>query len=128
MSTREREDLLAQPGGPPCIAYELRPDGGMVTPSRWSRLPFYRAGLSAAAALAAAFPMLFSSCAPNRRTTMGAPMPLPASSGNSRLLGEIDPKSAAADPGGGQSAESRPLVKGRPAPPVMLLGTPPADF
>jgi hypothetical protein len=78
MDTKERAGVLSQPADRTCIAYELRPDGGMVTPSRWSRLPFYRLGLSAAAALAAAFPMLFSSCSSSRRMIAGG-IPPPTS-------------------------------------------------
>lgn len=84
MTTKERTALLSRPGGAPCIAYELRPDGSMVTLSRWSKLPFYRAGLSAAAALAAAFPMLFSACSSTRRLT-GAPMPPAGESGKNPI-------------------------------------------
>lgn len=76
MRDGERNDFLRDAGGRTCIAYEVKPNGSMVTPSKWSRLSFYRAGLSAAAALAAVFPMLFSSCASNRRM-MGAPLPPP---------------------------------------------------
>jgi hypothetical protein len=120
MNTKERETVMSRPGGPPCIAYELRPDGGMVTPSRWARLPFYRAGLSAAAALAAAFPMLFSSCASSRRSTGGVPMPPPTEAGkNPVLLGEYDSGAASTGAGGGQ-AKTTPAGTSGP----MMLGTP----
>lgn len=90
MTTKERTALLSRPGGAPCIAYELRPDGSMVTPSRWARLPFYRAGLSVAAALAAAFPMLFSACSSTRKMLGGVPPPNMEGSKNPGLLGEYD--------------------------------------
>lgn len=130
MNTKERETVMAQPGGPPCIAYELRPDGSMVTPSRWTRLPFYRAGLSAAAALAAAFPMLFSSCASSRRVTGGVPMPTSTEEGkNPVMLGEYDAGAAQAGHEKKTPPENSvpmmvgtPMVIGRPA----FLGKPAA--
>jgi hypothetical protein len=73
MSSRERERFVAQAGsGRQCIAYELRPDGSMVTPSPWSSLlrPFQRVQWVALAFLAAILPFAFSSCA-TRRPVIG---------------------------------------------------------
>lgn len=68
MSAKERERFVAASDGHACIAYELRPDGSMVTPSRWSwlLLPFQRLRVSVAALLAAFVPFLFSACATRR--------------------------------------------------------------
>jgi hypothetical protein len=80
MSSRERERFVAQAGsGRQCIAYELRADGSMVTPSWWSKLwqPFPRMKWAALALLAAVLPFAFSSCA-TRRTVLGKRCPPPA--------------------------------------------------
>src|SRR5688572_16894135 len=67
MSAVEREHFIAASGRHACIAYELRSDGSMVTPSRWSwLLLFQRTGLSVAALLAAFLPFFFSACATRR--------------------------------------------------------------
>lgn len=74
MTGSEREEFVAESKGRACIAYEVRGDGSMVTPSRWSRLsiPLRRIQQAAAALLAACLPMLFSACA--TRQTMGKPV------------------------------------------------------
>ena len=71
MSEKDHEHFIATCGGHACIVYEVRSDGSMVTPSRWSwlLLPFQRLRWSVAAVLAAFLPFLFSSCATRR--TMG---------------------------------------------------------
>ena len=68
MSARERKRFIATSGGHACIAYELRPDGSMVTPSRWSRLllPFQRLRASIAALLAAFLPFFVPACESRR--------------------------------------------------------------
>ena len=68
MSATQRERFVAASGGHACIAYELRPDGSMVTLSRWSwlRLPFERVRWSVTALLATFVPFLFSACATRR--------------------------------------------------------------
>ncbi|WP_265594675.1 hypothetical protein [Haloferula sp. BvORR071] len=65
MSVRERDQFVAESGGHACIAYEVRDDGSMVTPSRWAwlRVPLLRTQQTAAALLAASLPMFFSACA-----------------------------------------------------------------
>lgn len=66
MSSREREQFIAQAGdGRQCIAYELRPGGSMVTPSRWATLlqPFQRMQWAVLAFLTTVLPFAFSSCA-----------------------------------------------------------------
>jgi len=75
MSAAERERFIAASGGRACIAYELRSDGSMVTPSRWPwlLLPFQGLRGSVVALLAAFLPFLFSSCATRR--TLGVPAP-----------------------------------------------------
>ena len=101
MSSREREQFVSASGGHACIAYEFRPDGSMVTPSRWSwlLLPFRRVQWSVAALIAAFLPFFFSACATRR--TLGKPAhscdgsPRPASGNqlNHMLLGEVMPTS-----------------------------------
>lgn len=104
MKEKERNELLTATGGKLCIAYELRPDGAMVTPPRWSWLArTFQPFRWVAATVAASFiPALFSSCT------------------NRRILGEtpasrdsVTLSSAGKDRGG--------MTKGKPA---MMLGTP----
>ena len=73
MSAPEREHFVAESGGKACIAYELRPDGSMVTPSRWGWLlqPVYRFRFAMAAFLAALLPVVFTGCASRRAQVMG---------------------------------------------------------
>ncbi|MDB6153841.1 MAG: hypothetical protein JWL90_2294 [Chthoniobacteraceae bacterium] len=68
MSSRERRRFASEPGGLACIAYELHPDGSMVTPSRWDLLvqPFRGVRWAAAAVFATLVPFLFLSCATRR--------------------------------------------------------------
>ena len=68
MSDRERKRFVAESGGTACIAYELRPDGTMITPSRWTWLikPWKRARFVITALLVTLFPFLFSACATRR--------------------------------------------------------------
>ena len=68
MSDRQRELFVSQTGGHACIAYELRADGSMVTPSRWVWLtsPVRNVTWRVIAILAALLPFLFSSCATRR--------------------------------------------------------------
>lgn len=122
MTRGEREKFVTDARGRTCISYELKPDGAMVTASRWSRLPFYRAVLSAAAALAAVFPMLFSSCSSSRRM-MGTPVaPPPTSGDNRRLLGEAPPNTGTAESDASGKGQSKESLKGRMAPDSMRLG------
>ncbi|MDB6133521.1 MAG: hypothetical protein JWM59_1764 [Verrucomicrobiales bacterium] len=119
MDTKERAEVLSQPADGICIAYELRPDGGMVTPSRWFRLPFHRMGLSVAAALAAAFPMMFSACSPSRRMIAGGIPPAAAEGKNpTAMLGEFVPEKADRFTKGKRLRETPP----------MMMGAPPADW
>lgn len=69
----ELKRFVAESGGKACIAYELRPDGSMVTQSGWSWLvaPFRRVQWSIPALLAAVFPFFFSAC--ETRRTLGKP-------------------------------------------------------
>jgi len=92
MSGREREELVAKSEGRLCIAYELRGDGSMVTPSRWSWLflPLRRIQQAAAALLAACLPMVFSACA--TREVLGDAAP---STKERKLLGEAPTKASA---------------------------------
>ncbi|RYD31097.1 MAG: hypothetical protein EOP86_18630 [Verrucomicrobiaceae bacterium] len=120
LDTKERAEVLSQPADRICIAYELRPDGGMVTPSRWSRLPFHRMGLSVAAALAAAFPMFFSACAPSRKMSLGEAPAVPASESKNptATLGVFVPEKADRFTKGKRLRETPP----------MMMGAPPADW
>lgn len=73
MLPRELKRFVAESGGKECIAYETRPDGSMVTASRWAGViaPFRRVQWSIAALLAAMFPFLFSAC--ETRRPLGKP-------------------------------------------------------
>jgi hypothetical protein len=75
MSRRERDRFVSESAGQACIAYQLRPDGSMVTLSLWRGMlrPFQRVQLSAFAVLAALLPFLFSACASRR--TLGRMVP-----------------------------------------------------
>lgn len=73
---REQKRLVADAGGQACIAYELRPDGSLITHSRWRWLlrPFQRARWAVVTALATLMPFAFSACTTTRRT-LGQPAP-----------------------------------------------------
>ena len=75
MTADEREHFVGESGGRQCISYELRPDGSMVTPSRWTWLlqPLNRIQWAVVTLLAAVLPFLFSACAIRR--TLGKPGP-----------------------------------------------------
>ena len=101
MSSRERERFVARSGsGRQCIAYELRPDGSMVTPSWWSPLlrPFQRMQWAAMAFLAAVLPFAFSSCA-TRHPVLGRfeqkcdkpAKPVPVKQQNNIIVGTMCP-------------------------------------
>ncbi len=81
MSAPERAQFVADTTakGHACITYELRPDGTMVTPTRWSWA--LRPLRALAALFAALLPFAFSACA-TRRTT-GVPPPLDKGADNS---------------------------------------------
>ena len=70
MSTGERARFVAesQSQGHVCIAYELRSDGSMVTPLRWTwlRQPLQGVRWLGTTLLAVLFPFLFSACATRR--------------------------------------------------------------
>lgn len=80
MSPGERTQFVAESGGRACITYEIRPDGTMITASRWSWV--LRPLRALAALLAAMLPFSFSSCATSSscssRRLAGTPMPPPA--------------------------------------------------
>ncbi|MEO6741414.1 MAG: hypothetical protein ABIP20_14285 [Chthoniobacteraceae bacterium] len=79
MKPGERAQFVAESRGRACITYELRPDGTMVTPSRWNWV--LRPLRAFAALIAAMLPFAFSSCAPScTRRTAGVPMPPPDAS------------------------------------------------
>ena len=76
MSEAEQTDFIHDGGDRKCIAYTLRADGTMITPSRWPRLarllrPVRWAAVSCMATL---LPFLFSNCT-TRRPTVGVPVP-----------------------------------------------------
>jgi hypothetical protein len=75
MSRRQRDRFVRESGGRGCIAYQLRADGTMITPSFWSKVlqPFRRLQFAAVAVLAAVLPFLFTACASRR--TLGAIAP-----------------------------------------------------
>jgi hypothetical protein len=100
MSRRERERFVIESEGKACVAYELRPDGTMVTPSFWRRFlkPLLRLQFSVCAVLAALLPFFFSACA-SRRT-----------------LGRVAP-SGHTLPNGGYIENSRSVTVGVPMPP-----------
>ncbi|HSI11387.1 MAG TPA: hypothetical protein VK961_05060 [Chthoniobacter sp.] len=104
MSSRERERFVARSGsGPQCIAYELRPDGSMVTASWWASLlrPFQQVRWATLTFLAAFLPFAFSSCA-TRRATLGRFSPkcdppaksAPVKQQNNMIVGTMCPKPA----------------------------------
>ena len=71
MPSGERMQFVAETRGRACITYELRPDGTMVTASRWDWM--LRPLRAVGALLAAILPFAFSSC--GTRRTVGVPMP-----------------------------------------------------
>lgn len=113
MPDKDREELIARSGERLCIAYELRPDGSVVTPGNengnengngnakwrwdWARRAAQPVRRTAAAVLATVMPGLMAACSHNKRTLMGEFCPPP-----------------------GPLKESN-VVKGKP---VMMLGTP----
>jgi hypothetical protein len=64
MSDRERERFVAQTSGRTCIAYDLRPDGTLITPSFWRSAlrPFRWIRVTATAGLATLLPFIHSAC------------------------------------------------------------------
>ena len=109
MPDKDREELIARRGERLCIAYELRPDGSVVTPENgngnvrskgkwdWARGTAQPVRRAAAAVLATVMPGLMAACSHNKRTLMGEVCPPP-----------------------GPLKESN-VVKEKP---VMMLGTP----
>lgn len=77
MSRPERERFVTESAGQLCIAYELRVDGTMITPSFWRKIsgPFQRTRHAFVAILASLLPFLFSACASSRRTLGGSKRP-----------------------------------------------------
>ncbi len=75
MSRRERDRFVTESAGRACIAYQLRSDGTMVTPSYWHKAlgPLQKIHFSAVAILAALLPFLFSACASRRTLGRVAP-------------------------------------------------------
>ena len=98
MSAGERTRFVQDPGPHACITYEIRPDGTMVTSSRWDWV--VRPLRAVAALLAAMLPFAFSSCATRR--TAGVPVPPGSPShhsacekpGTAHITGEIAPTHA----------------------------------
>lgn len=85
MTDGERDQFVAEMSQPACIAYELRTDGSMVTPTRWSWLtsPTRRIGWRMLTAFAAFLPMFFGACTSRRNMVkpavsqnMGRPAPV----------------------------------------------------
>jgi hypothetical protein len=76
MSRRERDFFVTESAGRSCIAYQLRLDGTMVTPSFWRGVlqPFRHVQFAVVAVLATLLPFFFAGCASTRRTTLGIPM------------------------------------------------------
>lgn len=85
MSRGERDRFVAESRSQACIAYELRPDGTMVTPSFWRSVfaPFRRVQLAVVTILATLLPFLLSACT-SRRTLgkMACPGHTPSKSGS----------------------------------------------
>ncbi len=76
MSSGERAHFIEESQGRTCITYEIRPDGTMITPSRWNWV--LRPLRALAALIAAVVPFSFSSCATSScssRRLAGAPLP-----------------------------------------------------
>lgn len=75
MSREERDQFVAKTTSHTCIAYELRRDGTLVTPSFWSDLlkPFSRIRFASVALLAALLPF-FPACT-SRRVVPGGITP-----------------------------------------------------
>lgn len=74
MPVQQQEQLVEETGGKACIAYELRPNGSVITWSRWRWLlrPFQRAQWAAVTLFATLLPFLFSSC--TTRRMLGSPV------------------------------------------------------
>lgn len=101
MSPGERTKFVKAPGPHACITYEVRPDGTMITASRWSWV--LRPLRAFAALVAAMLPFSVSSCATSgstcsSRRLAGTPMPPPAPEhtaaqklGKKAVLGEAAP-------------------------------------
>lgn len=91
MSDRERTEFVIETKGSACIAYELRSDGTMITPTMWRKFskPLNRFKLLLMGLLSFLFPFLFSSCQ-SRPTAIAAGTPAPQPSPNEQpmLLGE----------------------------------------
>ncbi len=101
MSPTERTHFVEESRGRACITYEIRPDGMMVTPSRWNWV--LRPLRAVAALIAAMIPFSFSSCATSScssRRLAGTPMPPPPEQGapkkpsDTRLTGIVCPTNA----------------------------------
>ena len=92
MAPGERVQFVAETRGDACITYELRPDGTMITSSRWDWV--LRPLRAFAALLAAMLPFAFSSCAARRLGGVPDPVPDVAAQGakknscNKMILGE----------------------------------------
>jgi len=67
MPNGERERFVEESQGRACIAYELRKDGTMVTPTLWQRTRWIGVTL-----LATLFPFVFTACA-SRKAMLGKP-------------------------------------------------------
>jgi hypothetical protein len=76
MRTQEREQFVAQSGGHLCIAYDLRSDGSMVTPSRWTWMlqPLRRVRWKVVTLFATTLSILFSGCTTRRVLGRKAPI------------------------------------------------------
>lgn len=104
MAPGERVQFVAETRDDACIAYELRPDGTMVTSSRWDWA--LRPLRAVAALLAAMLPFAFSSCVGKRVPVAGGirpPSGFPAqgakkNSCNTVVLGEPMPIEKPAKP------------------------------
>ena len=70
MSERERERFVARSGGRACIAYQLRRDGTLITPSFWrtALTPFRWMRFAVTACLATFLPFLFSACSEPKKS------------------------------------------------------------
>ena len=115
MPSRERAQFVAEKREHACITYELRSDGTMVTPSRWSWV--LRPLRAMAAIFAALLPFVLSSCVTRRLAGAICPpvdhkqagQQLP---GKSRHTGEVPSVQAERHVGGAKPLPGHPPIHG----------------
>jgi len=101
MSEGERDAFVSSSGGRCCVAYVQRPDGSMVTPSRWDSLRrlFSPVRWAYASLLATILPLGFLGCA------------------NRQLLGKVAPACNSHQQKTAHKADDGQIMMGTPVPP-----------